>query len=648
MRRLFSHISRFTRLLLLVAGLLLLLAGVLLWQLSRELPAPACRWLEQKLSRGRVSFAFREASISLWRGIRLREVRVHPKRSLGAPLLYADEIELDGALRFGSQPAEWIDEITFRGLQIGTYDEWPTSIAGRPMLAWADLFDPAQPYGALFARPVRIVAENSRIHCVEAERIVFMLRPRKNRLLIEDLHADFQTPRFRERLDGELTFDFEARRLHSRLAGTLTPDVIEEICLSLDGANAVRIMHLFSEPVAPMNVSGSLLVEQLNQEGGKWFYDMRVAVQSPAIRLRDLPLDSMRLTLQWYRRGRDRKLTVAPIRIRTGDEEAEMAVAYYPPRNEADFTLQSTLSVTNLFAAAGAEVPPLVTNISFTTPPELALAGTWAGRRSRKETTLQGRVSSGALAVRNCRLTNALADFSVVGSNRVDITHLSADAYGGALTGRVTCARNDAASSRHTDLQLAVHESDVAAALADNNIVSKMGGRLAGDLQLAFPWHAGSPTGMVGRGHIDIHDGALMRIPLFAGLTDFLGRNVPGVDALVMQSNATMPFTVTNGQVRVEQFRLEGNVFSLTADGCCRLTAPGYPLDGVAKLRFFRQKTLAGMLARLVTLPLSKMMEFRVSGPVTRPDWNYIGLIDRLMDTIRNDDDGGSPENSKP
>jgi hypothetical protein len=331
MRRLFSHISRFTRLLLLVAGLLLLLAGVLLWQLSRELPAPACRWLEQKLSRGRVSFAFREASISLWRGIRLREVRVHPKRSLGAPLLYADEIELDGALRFGSQPAEWIDEITFRGLQIGTYDEWPTSIAGRPMLAWADLFDPAQPYGALFARPVRIVAENSRIHCVEAERIVFMLRPRKNRLLIEDLHA-----------------------------------------------------------------------------------------------------------------------------------------------------------------------------------------------------------------------------------------------------------------------------------------------------------------------------GALMRIPLFAGLTDFLGRNVPGVDALVMQSNATMPFTVTNGQVRVEQFRLEGNVFSLTADGCCRLTAPGYPLDGVAKLRFFRQKTLAGMLARLVTLPLSKMMEFRVSGPVTRPDWNYIGLIDRLMDTIRNDDDGGSPENSKP
>ena len=59
MGRFFSHISRLARLLLLLAGMLLLLAGAALWQLSRELPAPACRWLERRLSQGRVSFAFR-------------------------------------------------------------------------------------------------------------------------------------------------------------------------------------------------------------------------------------------------------------------------------------------------------------------------------------------------------------------------------------------------------------------------------------------------------------------------------------------------------------------------------------------------------------------------------------------------------------
>ena len=66
-----------------------------------------------------------------------------------------------------------------------------------------------------------------------------------------------------------------------------------------------------------------------------------------------------------------------------------------------------------------------------------------------------------------------------------------------------------------------------------------------------------------------------------------------------------------------------------------------------------KQKTVAGMLARLVTLPISKMMEFRVAGPVTRPQWSYIGLIDRLMDSIRgdesdDDDGGGRSENKSP
>ena len=653
MGRFFSHISRLARLLLLLSGMLLLLAGAALWQLSRELPAPACRWLERRLSQGRVSFAFREASVGLWQGIRLRDVRVHPKRSLGAPLLHADEIRLTGTLRFNRQPAEWIDEITFRGLQVGTYQEWPTPMAGRPLLAWAVLFDPAQPYGALFARPVRIVVEDARIHGVAAERVVFMLRSRKNRLLVEEARVDFQTARFRERLDGDLAFDFTERRLQARAAGTLTPDVVEELCLSLDGANAVKVMHLFGEPVAPMSVNGSLLVELLDPGEGTWLYDMRMAVQSPAIPFRGLPLDSLSLTLQWYRHGQERKLTVAPIRVAAGGGEVEMALAYHPARHLTDFTLQSTLSATNLLAATGIVAPPLATNLLFAAPPVLAVAGTWAGTEARQETTLRGRATCEALAARGCSFTNARAEFYVAGSNRVEVSRLSADSYGGSLTGRVAFVRDGAATAPRVDLQLAVRQVDVASALADNHVASEMGGRLDGRLQLAFPWQPEPQVGMVGEGHFNIREGTLLRIQLFAGLTDFLGRNVPGVDALLMQSNASLPFTVTNGMVRVEAFRVEGNLFSLTANGRCRLVPPDYPVEGVAQMRFFKQKTVAGMLARLVTLPISKMMEFRVTGPATHPHWNYIGLIDRLMGTIRGDasDDGGDghrPENERP
>jgi len=373
-----------------------------------------------------------------------------------------------------------------------------------------------------------------------------------------------------------------------------------------------------------------------------------VAVQSPAIPFRSLLLDSLRLTLQWYRHGQDRKLTVAPIRVAAGGGEAEMAVAYHPARHLADFTLQSTLSATNLLAAAGAVAPPLVTNFQFAAPPVLAVAGTWAGAQARQETTLRGRATCGALAARGCRFTNAQAEFYVAGSNRVEVSRLSADSYGGSLTGRVAFVRDGAAAPPRVDIHLAVRQVDVASALADNHVASEMGGRLDERLQLAFPWQPAPQAGMVGEGHFDIREGALLRIQLFAGLTDFLGRNVPGVDALLMQSNASLPFTVTNGMVRVEAFRVEGNLFSLTANGRCRLTPPDYPVEGVAQLRFFKQKTVAGMLARLVTLPISKMMEFRVAGPVSHPHWSYIGLIDRLMDTIRGDASGDNGQDRRP
>ena len=653
MSRLFAHISRLARLLLILAGFLALLAGAVLWQVSRELPVSACRWLERRLSQGPVSFAFEQASVGLWQGIRLREVRVHPKRSLGAPLLRADEIRLAGAIRRNRQPAEWIESITFRGLQIGSYQEWPAPLTGRPLLAWAALFDPSQPYGALFSRPVRIVIEDARIHGVEAERIVFTLRSQKNRIFADEVRLDFQTPRFRERLDGDLTYDFIGRRLQARAAGTLTPDVIEELCRLLDGASAVNIFHLFDEPVAPLNVNGSLLVERLHAADGPWLHDMRLAAQSPGIRFRGVPLKRLQFTLQWYRNGEERKLTVAPIQAAADEGQVELAIAYHPARHLTDFTLHSTLSDTRLFQALQTVPPPLATNLHFAAPPVLAVAGTWAGARARQETTLHGRVACEALAFGASRFTGVQAGFRIEGSNRVEVSGVSAESYGGALTGAVAFVRGPAGAPPRIDLQLAARQIDLAAALADNGVVSKMGGRLDGHLQLAFPWQATARETLSGAGRLDIRDGAILRIQLFAGLTDFLGRNVPGVDALLMQSNARLPFTVTNGLVQVDEFRVEGNLFSLAANGRCRLTQPGYPVEGVAQLRFFKQKTLMGMLARLVTLPISKMMEFRVEGPLAHPQWSYIGLIDRLMDSIRGDpsDDGGhvqQPEGGRP
>jgi hypothetical protein len=97
-----------------------------------------------------------------------------------------------------------------------------------------------------------------------------------------------------------------------------------------------------------------------------------------------------------------------------------------------------------------------------------------------------------------------------------------------------------------------------------------------------------------------------------------------------MQSDADVNCTLTNGLVTIDNVAVSGNLFSMVASGRCRINKEGTPIDMLAQLRFFHSQSLIGKLARLVTLPVSKMMEFRVTGPIRDPEWSYIGVIDRI------------------
>ncbi len=625
------------RLLLFLVVSIAVLLGVVLWQISRDLPLPACRWLETKLSQGPVSITFKQASVDLRKGIQLRDVRVHLKRSLGNPLLRAEGIRLSGRIYRNRRPAEWIDSIAFHGLTVDPFLSLPISRTGKPLIEWVLLFDPSQPYGALFSRPVEIIIEASSIFSVEVERAAFALRSEKNRLFLEDVRVDFQAEQFRERVDGWLTYDFVRQKLEANAAGTLTPDVIENLCLFLEGADAVAIFQEFGDYAAPLSVSGSMLVEASSRPGGPFLADMRVVAQSTGARFRGVPFKRLNLALQWLRDDVDRRLTIAPIVVHTEEGHAEIAIAYYPAKQVTDFTLHSDLPCQTLLDAMQVDLRQFTTNLQINASPSLTVSGTIADVKSQRETMIQGRIVCDQLTYDKFNLSHVRADFVCQGTNHLDISGFSANCYGGSLTGHAQIERMPDLPSPRVTLGLGIQDVDLAALVADKGLESEIGGALSGQIALTFPWRKQALDKIVGQGIFAVKNGAILRVPVFAGLTDFLGRNVPGVDALLMQSNASLPLVVTNGVVLIDDFRVEGNLFSLYAKGKCHLTEPGYPVNGVTQLRFFKQKTLIGMLARLVTLPVSKMMEFRMSGPVTNPEWSYIGLIDRILDTFRSD-----------
>ena len=117
---------------------------------------------------------------------------------------------------------------------------------------------------------------------------------------------------------------------------------------------------------------------------------------------------------------------------------------------------------------------------------------------------------------------------------------------------------------------------------------------------------------------------------LFMGLTDYLAKNVPGVAGLVNQSQVSADYTITNGIIESDNIYIEGDVFTIKAWG--KYDIPNDQLDFVVRLQLLRNDSFLAKLVRPVTFPFTKLLlEFKLTGSVDEPEWNYISVIDRIL-----------------
>ena len=117
---------------------------------------------------------------------------------------------------------------------------------------------------------------------------------------------------------------------------------------------------------------------------------------------------------------------------------------------------------------------------------------------------------------------------------------------------------------------------------------------------------------------------------MFAGLTGYLAKNIPGVSSLVDQSDAEIECTIENGVIRASKIQISGDVFSIAGSGTYSM--PEDKIDITARVRIFKNDSIIGKLANPLTWTFSKLlMEFKVSGSIDNPKWEYISVIERLL-----------------
>ncbi|MDZ8117889.1 AsmA-like C-terminal region-containing protein [Pontiella agarivorans] len=120
-----------------------------------------------------------------------------------------------------------------------------------------------------------------------------------------------------------------------------------------------------------------------------------------------------------------------------------------------------------------------------------------------------------------------------------------------------------------------------------------------------------------GGGHVGLEDGELGDVPVFKGFSKVMRVVVPGFKFFSI-TRFSMDFTLDNGQVWTENALFSGDVFHASAKGTYGL-ADGYNAN--VQVNMLADKGLSKVI-RVITSPLSRLFELRLTGPLDDPSWS--------------------------
>ena len=135
------------------------------------------------------------------------------------------------------------------------------------------------------------------------------------------------------------------------------------------------------------------------------------------------------------------------------------------------------------------------------------------------------------------------------------------------------------------------------------------------------PWQS-----LEGRGQVYIHNGSILQVRLFGGLSKILSKLYPGLGYL-SQTEFIMPFAVEAGKVKSEEINIKGTVISLKSHGEYQL---GGELNFQTQVQLLRSGILAETL-RILTFPVTKLLEFKLVGTLDDPRWRPVNLPKELF-----------------
>ena len=131
----------------------------------------------------------------------------------------------------------------------------------------------------------------------------------------------------------------------------------------------------------------------------------------------------------------------------------------------------------------------------------------------------------------------------------------------------------------------------------------------------------GTGASVTGAGQANVRGGLLFQTRLFSGLSAILSKVIPDF-TLFAQTDATGQYSLHHGQMVSRDIELKGTVFSVKAAGSYSFAGA---LDYRVQVQLLRSGPVAAIV-RLATLPVTRLLEFRLTGTFEEPRWRPVNL----------------------
>ncbi len=620
----FGHLLR---LLFWSAALLAVCTAALLYVAEHGIPTTIVKRLEEKISDEDVMIQIGRATFTFGSGLHLYDITAEPRKLAGEKFGTIEKIEITLKLSPFIPHNERIRSIHLSGVKMPHH---PRRIFRKlakmrdkpPHRKQRRQLPPLTPF-KLFIDDSCVIG----LSVTEAEATVSLNEPV---IYFNSALITWQGNTPHRRITGRTQVDLKRNVISGTASGLAFQEDLEPFLLEMGARGAIKEMNRITAVEKAARADCSFAA---NIDNGDFMIDIDIGVDR--CRYRNIPLDYARLNL--IACETNGTMTVEINNLTSANTTGKLEGNLFYDEADESVRVQGTSTMahndvlTMIDILTRGELNPLQPQ----SPPVVTVEGVAAvSTNSAVKHDLDGTVRIGAGVVFGLIVQEANAKFKVIGDHAYLKDVFGHTPTGGSLSGDVQFDINNTpeippAINANVDFN-AIDLIDLAKIFSLTNARI---GECAGNLQLSGLLGTNQLHTINGAGSFAVKKGLLTRLPIFAGFTDYISRNIPGVDRVVDQSDCSLDFTIQNGILSSDNFLIEGDVFSIQGKGDYDIVKDN--LDFTVHVALFRQKTFAGRIIRMVTFPFKKLLlEFRVFGSIEKPEWSYVNILEKITDQV--------------